>query len=74
MPSLKIAVNLSARQFQQPNLVELVAKVFEETGLPPSPYAEHHCASARDPGKGYPLKNLTFVPKSDACPDFALGF
>jgi diguanylate cyclase (GGDEF)-like protein len=36
MPSLKIAVNLSARQFQQPNLVGLVANVLSETGLPSS--------------------------------------
>jgi diguanylate cyclase (GGDEF)-like protein len=32
---LKMAVNLSARQFQQPNLVELVATVLEETGCAP---------------------------------------
>ena len=32
-PDLTIAVNLSARQFQQPNLVEEVAEVLEETGL-----------------------------------------
>lgn len=36
MPSLKIAVNLSARQFQQPNLVGLVTNVLRETALPPS--------------------------------------
>ncbi|MHB1404918.1 MAG: putative bifunctional diguanylate cyclase/phosphodiesterase [Desulfitobacteriaceae bacterium] len=33
--SLRIAVNLSVRQFQQPNLVRLVADVLEETGLDP---------------------------------------
>ncbi len=30
-----ISVNLSARQFQQPNLVQTVAEVLEETGLSP---------------------------------------
>jgi EAL domain-containing protein (putative c-di-GMP-specific phosphodiesterase class I) len=30
---LTVAVNLSARQFQQPNLTEIIAEVLEETGL-----------------------------------------
>lgn len=30
-----VAVNLSARQFQQPDLVEMVAQVLQETGLQP---------------------------------------
>ncbi len=33
---LGVAVNLSARQFQQPDLVEEVARVLEETGVPPA--------------------------------------
>jgi diguanylate cyclase (GGDEF)-like protein/PAS domain S-box-containing protein len=33
---LKMAVNLSARQFQQANLVELVAQILEETGCEPA--------------------------------------
>lgn len=33
---LRIAVNLSARQFAEPDLVETVARVLDETGLPPS--------------------------------------
>jgi diguanylate cyclase (GGDEF)-like protein/PAS domain S-box-containing protein len=32
---IRIAVNLSARQFQQPNLVASVARVLEKTGLDP---------------------------------------
>jgi diguanylate cyclase (GGDEF)-like protein/PAS domain S-box-containing protein len=32
---LSLAVNLSARQFQQPDLAELVTRILEETGLPP---------------------------------------
>lgn len=35
LPPLRIAVNLSARQFQQPNLVEMVAKVLSQTQLAP---------------------------------------
>lgn len=34
-PELCVAVNLSARQFQQDDLVEMVAHVIEETGLAP---------------------------------------
>ncbi|WP_137173893.1 EAL domain-containing protein [Massilia sp. HP4] len=33
---LRIAVNLSARQFAEPDLVDTVARVLAETGLPPS--------------------------------------
>jgi len=33
---LRMAVNLSARQFAQPELVSTIAAVLEETGLPPS--------------------------------------
>jgi diguanylate cyclase (GGDEF)-like protein len=36
LPSLQISVNLSARQFQEPDLVESIGRVLEETGLPPS--------------------------------------
>ena len=32
---LYVAVNLSARQFKQPNLVEMVSQMLVETGLPP---------------------------------------
>jgi diguanylate cyclase (GGDEF)-like protein len=32
---LKVSVNLSARQFQQPNLIEEISNVLEETGLRP---------------------------------------
>jgi diguanylate cyclase (GGDEF)-like protein/PAS domain S-box-containing protein len=33
---LRVAVNLSARQFQQPNLVGAIASILEETGMPPT--------------------------------------
>jgi len=33
-PDLRVAVNLSARQLQDPTLVEIVTAVLEETGLP----------------------------------------
>lgn len=35
LPRTRVAVNLSARQFQQPNLVEMVGRVLSETGLEP---------------------------------------
>ncbi len=35
MPPLRMAVNLSARQFQQQNLVSMVEKILQETGLEP---------------------------------------
>lgn len=35
LPPLRVGVNLSARQFQQPNLVERVAQVLKKTGLHP---------------------------------------
>lgn len=33
LPPLTIAVNLSPKQFRQPNLVEMVAQILEQTGL-----------------------------------------
>jgi len=35
LPPLRIAVNLSARQFQQPNLVKTIAQILKETELEP---------------------------------------
>ena len=35
LPPISVAVNLSARQFQQPNLVDMVARVLSETNLEP---------------------------------------
>jgi diguanylate cyclase (GGDEF)-like protein/PAS domain S-box-containing protein len=35
LSNVRVAVNLSARQFQQPDLVEMVAQVLRETGLEP---------------------------------------
>jgi diguanylate cyclase (GGDEF)-like protein/PAS domain S-box-containing protein len=32
---VRVGVNLSARQFQQPNLSQMIAKILEETGLAP---------------------------------------
>lgn len=33
LPNLTMAVNLSPKQFRQPNLMEMVAKILEQTGL-----------------------------------------
>ncbi len=35
LPALRVAVNLSARQFQQPSLLNLVAQTLHKTGLSP---------------------------------------
>lgn len=35
LPPLRVAVNLSARQLRQPDLVERIAAILTETGLPP---------------------------------------
>ena len=35
LPPLSVAVNLSARQFQQENLVEMVGQALKETGMDP---------------------------------------
>jgi len=35
LPPLRVAVNLSARQFQQRNLIDMVAQVLEDTGMDP---------------------------------------
>lgn len=36
LPPVRISVNLSARQFEQPNLVQVVNHILEETGMPPA--------------------------------------
>uniref|UniRef100_B8HWB1 Diguanylate cyclase/phosphodiesterase with FHA and GAF sensor n=1 Tax=Cyanothece sp. (strain PCC 7425 / ATCC 29141) TaxID=395961 RepID=B8HWB1_CYAP4 len=35
LPPICIAVNLSARQFRQPDLTGMIARILDETGLPP---------------------------------------
>jgi len=35
LPALKIAVNLSPKQFRQPNLLEIISQILAETGLAP---------------------------------------
>lgn len=35
LPPIRVAVNLSARQLRQPNLVEMLAQVLQDTGLAP---------------------------------------
>ncbi len=35
LPPMRVAVNLSARQFQQRNLIDMVAQALEDTGLAP---------------------------------------
>ncbi|HEY9762979.1 MAG TPA: EAL domain-containing protein [Trichocoleus sp.] len=36
LPNLRMSVNLSARQFEQPNLVNVVSQILQESGLEPT--------------------------------------
>lgn len=36
LPPIRVSVNLSARQFEQPNLLQVVTQILQETGLEPS--------------------------------------
>jgi len=36
LPALRVSVNISPRQFEQPNLVERVGQILDETGLDPA--------------------------------------
>lgn len=56
-PSLKIAVNLSARQFQQPNLVKMAEKILSETKLKPQDLEVEITESAA-------MKNLDLTKKT----------
>ncbi|MBL0388719.1 EAL domain-containing protein [Tumebacillus sp. ITR2] len=76
-PPIKVAVNLSARQFEQPNLVDTVASILEETGLHPQylhleiteTLAMKNANHAID--KLYALKNLGIQLSID---DFGTGY
>jgi len=54
LPSVCISVNLSARQFQQRNLVSRIAQILDQTGLDPTTWA------LRSP-KAFAMKNADFT-------------
>ena len=77
LPLLRIAVNLSARQFEQPNLVDMVEAVLKETGLEPhlleleitETTAMRHAAFAIEV-----LRDLRALGVEIALDDFGTGF
>ncbi len=74
---LTVAVNLSARQFQQPNLTEEIAEVLEETGLDPGCLElEITESSAMQNAENtiYTLRELKALGVRIAMDDFGTGY
>jgi diguanylate cyclase (GGDEF)-like protein len=76
-PELTVAVNLSARQFQQPNLTEEIAEVLEETGLSPR-YLELEITESNAMQNAdntiYTLRELKALGVRIAMDDFGTGY
>src|SRR5438105_12668941 len=76
-PELTVAVNLSARQFQQPNFTEQIAEVLEETGLAPRHLElEITESSAMQNAENtiYTLRELKALGVRIAMDDFGTGY
>ncbi|MBZ0157741.1 MAG: EAL domain-containing protein [Alphaproteobacteria bacterium] len=77
LPSLRISVNLSARQFQNPELVSTVAKILEETGVPPDCLdieITEHVAMSNVERTADRLKELTEMGVHISIDDFGTGY
>jgi len=77
LPPLRLAVNLSARQFQQRDLADTIARVLSETGLPPGQLqmeiTEH--VAMQDAGfTAATLKKLRDMGVQIAIDDFGTGY
>ena len=76
-PALTVAVNLSARQFQQPNLPEEIAEVLEETGLE-AKYLELEITESNAMQNAentiYTLRELKALGVHIAMDDFGTGY
>ena len=76
-PHLTVAVNLSARQFQQANLAEEIAEVLEETGLEPK-YLELEITESNAMQNAentmYTLRELKALGVRIAMDDFGTGY
>src|SRR5712692_1588626 len=74
---LTVAVNLSARQFQQPNLTEEIAEALEETGLEPK-YLELEITESNAMQNAdntiYTLRELKALGVRIAMDDFGTGY
>jgi diguanylate cyclase (GGDEF)-like protein len=76
-PPLRVGVNLSARQFQQPNLVERVAQVLKETGLHPHYLELEITESAAMQNAEYTLPVLYYLKEMGihiSIDDFGTGY
>jgi PAS domain S-box-containing protein len=74
---LRVAVNLSARQFQDPNLIEKVSLILKETGLPPNDLEIEITESAMIQDVDNALSILHDLKKMDitiALDDFGTGY
>ncbi|PSR32311.1 MAG: GGDEF domain-containing protein [Sulfobacillus benefaciens] len=73
----KIAVNLSASEFQQPDLVDYITKILQESGVPPACFAVEMTESAamqRMPHTLRVLGDLRTLGVAVALDDFGMGF
>ncbi len=73
----KMAVNLSARQFQQHNIVDLIARVLQETGVPPDRLEieiTESVAMQKVPYTMHVLHALRALGISVVLDDFGIGF
>ena len=76
-PNLTVAVNLSARQFQQPNLTEIISEALEETGLAAKSLEleiTESNAMANADNTIYTLRELKAVGVRIAMDDFGTGY
>jgi diguanylate cyclase (GGDEF)-like protein/PAS domain S-box-containing protein len=76
LPPLEVAVNLSVRQLYQPNLVDSVKMILEETGLPPE-YLELEITESMLMDSDHALKVLKELKKVGvkiSLDDFGTGF
>lgn len=75
--NLRVSVNLSARQFQQTNLVDEVTKVLDETGLPPEALeleVTESNAMQNAENTIYTLRELKALRVGIAMDDFGTGY
>jgi diguanylate cyclase (GGDEF)-like protein len=76
-PSMRVSVNLSARQFQQLQLVEIIAEILLETGLAPEQLELELTESAIMKNAEIAIETLRRIKKSGvqiAIDDFGTGY
>ncbi len=77
LPPVRVAVNLSARQFQQADLVDVVVRIVRETGLDPQ-YLEFEITESiamKDPEyTGRVLKAFKKIGVQISIDDFGIGY